>query len=372
MKIGINRSEFNSNNILSFIIALGLVLFPIDNIIFSIGIFRLKDFGLLLIIIGCLGILIKERKLGGDYRVNIVVMIIALVIVIDSIFRASGLYKFYNILLAGSFILIYFISMKREYKITRLFFYAVIIESISCIIQGILNIKGVEYSYFVGGIITSTGVNSQLSHCANYNLACGYIAFGTILSTDKQQRILIPLVILAVFFIGSIEGIYIFITLLAWMIIKKNYNRAMFIELSIAVLFIIIWSVFGTGRSIWHRLLPASKLVSDTSNSHELAWKTMGWKYFIDNFKWYGNGYLQLVSNKIYDTIHNVPLVIVQQIGVVPAIAWIYASMVSLIKSKFSIIWIGLLVMCIADHMVWTNLVIYWWMIVGISFRKEI
>lgn len=386
-------SKLSDNNRLcilciNYVISLGLVLVTVDN--YSIGLFfnwiRLKDIGLGLVILGCSFIvLLKHDEIKQNVKQNINKLIliglgiILITILGDTLVRQTGLQFVYNLLLVLSFGLLFLTSTIEDIK--RLFPYAVLIEAVSCIIQGILNYWFVTYpaGYFVGGIITGTGYSIHNNYCANYNMACGYMAFGFLFSNQKWQRILMPIMILAVYFTGSIEGIYITLGLLIWMIfIKKSYKdcslNSIFYTYSFVLLFIIIWTIFGTGSGIWYRLSPLQKtLITSPSDSHEVSWKLNGLKYFINNIKLFGNGYEQIVSGSdIAKTVHNVPMIIAHQIGLIPAASWLVISVWCAMKVgiKKSCMWIGIGLMCLMDHYVWTTFALYWWLAVGNSIKE--
>jgi hypothetical protein len=83
-----------------------------------------------------------------------------------------------------------------------------------------------------------------------------------------------------------------------------------------------------------------------------------------------GHGYKPGLAEPF--TVHNVPLVIVDQIGPLAGLAWLVVSLWCLIKTKWKYAWIAVIAMGVWDHYVWTQFAPYFWVLVGVSTTSKI
>jgi hypothetical protein len=87
-----------------------------------------------------------------------------------------------------------------------------------------------------------------------------------------------------------------------------------------------------------------------------------------ENFKPFGDGYM--VTEFKHNTVHNVPLIIIQQLGIpgiIAALAWLWISFYCLFKTKYKYVWIIILALSVFDHYIWTQLTPWWWVAIGIT-----
>ena len=91
-------------------------------------------------------------------------------------------------------------------------------------------------------------------------------------------------------------------------------------------------------------------------------------KEAMSNIKPLGDGFI--VTEFASGTVHNVPLIIIQQLGwagIIAALAWLWVSIWCLVKSRLKYAWALILALCVFDHFIWTQFAPLWWMVVGIS-----
>ena len=85
----------------------------------------------------------------------------------------------------------------------------------------------------------------------------------------------------------------------------------------------------------------------------------------VRNFSFIGHGYsLSTVGGGI---VHNMPLIIMYQIGPFAALAWLFVSVYCLIKTGWKYAWVAILAMGVWDHDIWTQMAPWWWALVGVS-----
>ncbi len=96
-------------------------------------------------------------------------------------------------------------------------------------------------------------------------------------------------------------------------------------------------------------------------------------KRAMTNIKPFGDGYSVTIFNRT--TVHNVPLIIVQQLGypgVAAGIAWVLVAITGLWKAKrWRMLWVAVLAMSVFDHFVWAQFAPWWWLMAGVSLTGQ-
>jgi hypothetical protein len=242
----------------------------------------------------------------------------------------------------------------RTENLLKAFFPATIIGAISVIVVGI-----VYPGLCSAGILAS--LPGPRPFQTNYNIAAGFLVFGLLVYKGRYKWQLGTLVLAALFFTGSSEALLLISVLVVTMIIRKDWNwRKVAITSGIILPVIMLWTVFGL--SPWGRAFGI--LTGDRVNIGE-AITTRGWAYqdTLSSIQLLGHGFsLFEVSNQ---TVHNVPLIILDQLGIAAALAWTTATVYLLIHSKQKYLWIVFITMGIFDHYTWDNAAVWWWVIAG-------
>jgi hypothetical protein len=83
-----------------------------------------------------------------------------------------------------------------------------------------------------------------------------------------------------------------------------------------------------------------------------LFWRWTGWKRATQNISWLGHGY-ELTEFNFY-TVHNVPLIVADQIGPIAALAWLFTVVACLVKTRWKYLFVAVLALSMLDHLVWT------------------
>jgi len=90
----------------------------------------------------------------------------------------------------------------------------------------------------------------------------------------------------------------------------------------------------------------------------------------VRNFSFIGHGYsLSTVPGGI---VHNIPLIIMHQVGPFAALAWLFVTLYCLIKTGWKYIWVAVIAMCVFDHYLWTQMAPWWWALVGVTTAHNI
>ncbi len=354
--------------IFGMVMSLGLVLMPVNNWYLGreCGI-NYYYIGVSLILFGGIFLLSLNTEIFKkiNWWIFAPVLVIALFITLRVLL---GYDKPFNIVLAISFIIMYLVCRNYGKMVTLLLPFVVIIQAVSVIIQSF--IAPPESYYFLSGIITTPGMSEfRPDAVANYNLAIAYMAYGFILSDKKWQPYVLMFVLPAVVFVGSIEGIYIMGFILVVMLIRRDWDKRLWIAMGLGAIAIIYFFVWGNGIELWDRTLNVvNATVAGDISRGELNWRLQSYIKCFNEFNFLGNGYEQIVKPLV--TVHNVPLVIVNQIGFVPAMAWLFCLVYSFRHSRRIYLWSAIIVMCLFDHWVWTTMAMYFWVALGLSDTK--
>jgi hypothetical protein len=97
------------------------------------------------------------------------------------------------------------------------------------------------------------------------------------------------------------------------------------------------------------------------------------WEPIVDaikNMQFFGHGYtLSLVKGGI---VHNIPLIIMHQIGPIGGLAWLFVTVWCLFKTKWKYAWIMVLAAGVFDHYFWTQFMPFVWVLIGVSTASTI
>jgi len=164
------------------------------------------------------------------------------------------------------------------------------------------------------------------------------------------------------------------------MLVRKDIDKRVFIPIGILVGLAFLWLAVG-------RLVPlyqgggynVATLFSVLSGSQPLTFEAIDamtssrWTVIVkemQNISFWGHGYS--LSTTGGGVVHNIPLIIIHQIGILPAIAWVFVTAYCLLKTKWKYAWMAVIAMCVFDHYIWTQFVPFWWALVGVSTASNI
>jgi len=216
----------------------------------------------------------------------------------------------------------------------------------------------------------------------NYDIATGYILLGIALFAGKWQWVLVILGVTALLLSGSAEAIFS-IGVVGTLILIHNRKKLRFsYKVAVAAVAISITAgiFFGLGYgqethrlSIWaltgeEEYIPEGRRIEGGS---PLIRRIHTIKEELSDLQPLGIGYIVTDFSRV-KMVHNVPLVIVQQlgwVGIMASIAWLWVGIYYLKRSrwKWKYAWATLFTLCIFDHYIWTQLAPLWWAIAGAS-----
>ena len=236
----------------------------------------------------------------------------------------------------------------------------------------------------------------------NYDIVVGYVLLGTVLYQHKRQWLAVSLALVAMFLTGSPEAVFAVGVIGAVVLLRRDVSRRLAVALLPTVALVVIWFGIGYGQELYSyvggtiRGVPVietqtgtgipgttaiitpgapTKLILNTMDidsgdySSVFGYRLAVIKKAMSNIKPLGEGYI-LTAFSTVANVHNVPLVIVQQLGypgILAGLAWSWVSVRCLWKTKWKYAWITLLVLSVWDHFTWTQLAPLWPVLVGVS-----
>lgn len=209
----------------------------------------------------------------------------------------------------------------------------------------------------------------------NYDIVVGYILLGAALFKNRWQWLLAGLSIIAMLLTGSPEGAFVLAVIGIAVLIRKDWGRKIFIIAIPIVVLLVSGIISGYGQELYSYAFKiaqgqAATPYATASNSptiQAIGYRIQVIKETLSHIRPLGEGY-NLTDFSRSPNVHNVPLVIVQQLGlpgIMAGMAWLWVSLYCLIKTKWIYVWILVLALSVWDHFIWTQMAPYWWIIVG-------
>ncbi len=366
------EKQANTNKRWAYIIGVGLALFPIHNLwlteITSIGdraTLFLPAIGAVLWIMGVF-LFIRDnwRNLEwGDKKILIPLIVIVVSMGLSGFINGESISgKISPLLTGGALFFAYVVSRSLGKDIFKMLIPFVCLGAVIAVIVGILN-PGVPS----GGLIT------------NYCASVGFLIFGAIVNRGKWQWVLIAVALVGVFFIGALEGVFIVGVIGLVVLARRDCNKYLFASLCALISIGCIWALSGNLVPLYRgndNLVALFEVVTgktpinmDTLN----AMTSHRWEIYdeaIQRFNFIGYGYS--VDLRQGRNIHNVPLNIMDQIGILAAISWLGLSLYCAIKTKWHYAWVAVLAMGVWDHYLFTQFGALYWCLVGVSTSSNI
>jgi hypothetical protein len=228
----------------------------------------------------------------------------------------------------------------------------------------------------------------------NYNCGAAVLVFASTVATVKKQWILNTIIAVALFINAAELGILAGGVLLVVVFFRKDLDRKIFATLGVLVV-VIGLGIFPFNYTKLYYAIPIEKVsvaifhnqpnpdvkMPNTYQSTEdlvFVDRFTVAKKMLNNISFLGHGYEMYPQNYIKDTytyvenppVHNIPLVIIQQVGFLAAIAWLLVTILCFVKSKWKYTFIVVFVLALFDHMMFTILCVWWVMLIGISSQK--
>lgn len=286
------------------------------------------------------------------------------------------------------FVAIYYMTRSYGLNVLKPLLYATILEALSVLI----------YSVFVGRWHTEDMTNGGLLSETNYDVATGFMAIGLIIGVllIKNTRYLILysiLVVTAMLMTGSPEslfalgvlGVYLLtVHRIALKTLILRHRRMLLGIAGVLSCMVLLWVSLGGGKATAQRTKDVLGNTVDITDDYPDygQGRFPAYERVLQNVDIFGHGFtlthyrvddsgvpLEEMDREAQGIAHNVPLVIVEQIGPIAAAAWlvvtIYCFKIS--SRKMRIMWVIVASLCVFDHYIWTTIAPYWWLLIGIT-----
>jgi len=250
--------------------------------------------------------------------------------------------------------------------------------------------KGMFLPLAVGAIIASLGV---IAHQAvypgvitggfvfedNYDIVVGYVLLGTALFIHRWQWILAGLALVAILLTGSPEGLFALGVVGVVVLARRDWGKKLVIVLAPVVIVVVAGLVSGYGQNLYSytgKLVvgePASPYGDSGTPRDAIPCRLQVISDAMSDIKPLGEGY-NLTDFSRSPNVHNVPLVIVQQLGypgILAGLAWLWVSVHCLVKTRWKYAWTLILALSVFDHFIFTQLAPYFWVLVGVSTAPD-
>ena len=369
-----------SDKAIAIIIGLGLCLYPVHSKNLTFGsssdtyvFLPWVGFGLMLIGLICL----FDNK-WNDFKSNLgpKQIWIPLALIVASAFARVFVDRSMDTVASGALLAVFFgiyvAARKLGIRILWAFLPFVIIESISCIIQGV-----VDHGYRAGGLLTSF---RDVEQTANYDIATCWLILGTCLVLGFNKGIKLRYLVLiaaALYFVAAEEALFALAGLGIAALIRNDISKKVIPIIVVIASCLILGTCFGVTQSIYNETSnKINAVVNDEpsvyGNSMDNA--TTGrvgvYKEAIKDASILGHGYEP--TDFSTRTVHNVPLCIFDQLGIIAALCWIWVTVYCLFKTTWKYVWLSVIFLAVWDHYIFTQAGCWWWAIVGLSLTIPI
>ncbi len=356
---------------MAIIIGIGLALSPIHSTWLTglvtvdgeVGFF-LPAFGTAIWLMGALLYLVwsKQRIDWGDKVIYVPLLIIVGAMGLSGLSADTLADKFAPLGMGVSLFALYLVARVLGKDIFIALVPMAVILTISLVVDGI-RYPGEP----TGGLIT------------NYAASAGYLIFAVLLNPGRWQWLLLGVASIGLFFIGGLETIFIVGVLAIVVALRKDISRRLVIVVGILLTLIGVWAGLGyliplyEGNynlvALYNVLTGQTALTVDAVE----AITTNRWLIIVDSIRnttILGHGYsLSTVGGGI---VHNIPVIIMHQVGPLAAVAWVFIALFCLVKTKWKYAWVAILAMGVWDHFVWTQFAPFFWVLVGVSTASNI
>ncbi len=326
------------------LMGLGLILIPIrryDNVFWALG-FALVLSAAAVIIVAR----VREHKLtlGSRY------VYIPLTVIVVSMLLAQG--ELTSKLLAVSLFAFYVATVNLEGEL-KILVPAVAVGCISIIMYNLLSGVG------TGGIYSSV----------NYNLAVGAVVIGAVLVKSKYQWILVTIVLVGLLFTGAEEALVALAILGLTILIRRDWSKKILLPIGVAAVVIVVGVSSNVASQLWSATPAKVEAIIQGDLDTATTYRLDAWRDAITNIKPLGHGYEPFYVR--YDTIHNVPLRILYELGPLASVAWLFMMTYLIAKSKRKYIPVAILALSLFDHFLYTQLAVYMFVAIGIAMRSN-
>lgn len=371
----------NQNKIWAWIIGFGLVLFAVHNPNQPLLYYAfLPIVGLVFSFIAIIIVLmdnVKNLDLGSRWLYVPLLVIVASMSISGFVNGETIGDKFapfvFGIYLFG----VYLVARILKEDMFTPFAWAMVVGAISCLVYGVL-IPGIK----TGGWISPT----------NYDMATGFLVFGAVVGVWKHRWWLSGIALIGLFCTGAPEAVFVCFVLAVMILVRRDWGKRLLLPAGCLILVMGIWVGMDWGQRLYSYTLATAdvgKIWTEQAEAMAEAGGNIEWdgetnptyspyaggspvigrwiviKAAMSNIKPFGYGYTVTEFTNL--TVHNVPLVVVDQVGITAGIAWLFVTIFCFVKTRWKYAWMAVMALCVFDHFMWTQVAPWWWALAGVS-----
>lgn len=294
-----------------------------------------------------------------------------------------------------SLLSVYLVSRKLGKKILLPLTIGAVIASLGIVAHGIVY-PGVK----TGGFIFEK----------NYDIAAGLLILGTVVGVWQKQWLLTAVAIVGLFFTGAEEGLFGMGVLVLVLLIRRDWSLKLLAPVVALSITLAVCTPLGITKDLYlptaqkiasakeagegtvvvnmiDRIVPeaiqrpivglldrAAPATSSEESRDELLDRATNTRWLthwsLRPIKPFGHGYNMTA---FYEGIpHNMVLIIIEQVGILAAVAWCFVTLWCLVKTRWKYAFAAVLALGVFDHYLWTQVAPWWWAIVGVSTASSI
>jgi len=214
----------------------------------------------------------------------------------------------------------------------------------------------------------------------NYEATSAIIVFGTVVGLLLIRRRLWKVVYLVIGFLGTVltgspQGVLCLGALVFFVLVRRDIHKYLTVSVLVLLILLSLWFTIGAGQEQFQKTSRALETVKQGAlldEEHEdYHWgqnRIPAYISTLEEVSIVGHGYsVYSTSETGRKTVENVPLVVLDQVGIFAALAWLFVTCWSFTKGNLRYIWLMLIMLGMFDHTTWTMLAPHWWLVVGIT-----
>jgi len=203
----------------------------------------------------------------------------------------------------------------------------------------------------------------------NYNLAVGAIAIGTVLVKSKYQWALVAVALVGLLFTGAEEALVVLAILALAVFIRRDWSRKILLPVGMMILVLAVCVPTGMFAQLWVPVQVKAGAAVQGDFGTVVAGRDVAWERALTTIRPLGHGYEPFYVR--YNSIHNVPLRILYELGPTAALAWCFAIGYCLMKTKRKYIPVAIIALSLFDHFLHTQLCVYTFAAIGTAMRND-
>ncbi len=233
----------------------------------------------------------------------------------------------------------------------------------------ILQCIGVIVMLFFHTVVGSGGFIDPI----NYNIATALTLIAFLLCYDKWKWWVLPITILAIYLTSAEEAIIYTVILLITILIRRDWSKKIIPTVGTVVICVVLFFGFHVPSYLYMvandqlAVIQGREMPYPTDPSGDISRGRMyGYKLAITTPSVIGHGFDSQWDTP--ETVHNVPLRVLYDLGFIGLFGFILAMYGWVRKTNIYII-VLLSAMMIFDHFLWTQAGLWFWLLIGMSYN---